>query len=52
MAEMGRNPGERSGAKSNFAVACSLLSQYVKEKGRIADLGLGMAPRSQETAIG
>lgn len=52
MAEMGRNPWERLGVKSNFAVACSRLSQYVKEKGRIADLGLGMAPRPQETAIG
>ncbi|WOL01065.1 protein TIFY 10a [Canna indica] len=28
--------------KTNFAMACSLLSQYIKEKGSLADLGLGM----------
>ncbi|XP_010937308.1 protein TIFY 10a [Elaeis guineensis] len=52
MAEMGRKLAGRSGEKSNFAVTCSLLSQYIKEKGSIADLGLGMAPRPQETAKG
>lgn len=43
-AEMGRKQG-RSGEKSNFAVVCSLLSQYIKEKGGVvADLGLGVPP--------
>ncbi|XP_008782803.2 protein TIFY 10a-like [Phoenix dactylifera] len=52
MAEMGRKLAGRSGEKSNFAVTCSLLRQYIKEKGSIADLGLGIAPRPQETAKG
>ncbi|XP_008778980.2 protein TIFY 10a-like [Phoenix dactylifera] len=52
MTEMGRKPGERSGVKSNFSLTCSRLSQYIKGNGRIADLGLGMAPRPQETTIG
>lgn len=52
MAEMGRKSAGKSGEKSNFAVTCSLLSQYIKEKGSIADLGLGMAPHPQETAKG
>ncbi|XP_074579933.1 protein TIFY 10a-like [Curcuma longa] len=38
MAEAGRKQG-----RTNFAVACSLLSQYIKEKGSVADLGLGIA---------
>ncbi|CAL9073265.1 unnamed protein product [Musa textilis] len=43
-AEMGRKQG-RSGEKSNFAVVCSLLSQYIKEKSSVvADLGLGVPP--------
>ncbi|CAL9082496.1 unnamed protein product [Musa acuminata var. zebrina] len=43
-AAMGRKQG-RSGEKSNFAVVCSLLSQYIKEKGSVvADLGLGVPP--------
>ncbi|RWW29043.1 hypothetical protein GW17_00006447 [Ensete ventricosum] len=43
-AEMGRKQG-RSGEKSNFVVVCSLLSQYIKEKGCVvADLGLGVQP--------
>lgn len=29
--------------KSNFKQTCSLLSQYLKEKGSFAGLGLGMA---------
>ncbi|XP_072973647.1 protein TIFY 10a-like [Typha angustifolia] len=47
MAEMGRRLG-RSGERSNFAVTCSLLSQYIKEKGSIADLGLGLASRHEQ----
>ncbi|RRT44938.1 hypothetical protein B296_00044051 [Ensete ventricosum] len=38
MAEAGRKQG-----RTNFAVTCTLLSQYIKEKGSIADLGLGIA---------
>ncbi|KAG6514338.1 protein TIFY 10a-like [Zingiber officinale] len=38
MAEAGRRQG-----RTNFSVACSLLSQYIKEKGSVADLGLGIA---------
>ncbi|XP_072982690.1 protein TIFY 10a-like [Typha latifolia] len=46
MAEMGRRQWS-SGEKTNFAVACNLLSQYVKEKGSIANLGLGnIAPEN------
>ncbi|THU55610.1 hypothetical protein C4D60_Mb11t08390 [Musa balbisiana] len=44
MAEAGRKQG-----RTNFAVTCTLLSQYIKEKGSIADLGLGIA---QDAAIG
>ncbi|CAL9107390.1 protein TIFY 10a-like [Musa acuminata AAA Group] len=42
----------RKQGKTNFAVTCNLLSQYIKEKGRIADLGLGMAPRPQDATKG
>ncbi|KAJ8501187.1 hypothetical protein OPV22_011739 [Ensete ventricosum] len=42
----------RKQGKNNFAVTCNLLSQYIKEKGRIADLGLGMAPRPQDATKG
>lgn len=28
---------------TNFELACSFLSQYIKEKGSVADLGLGIA---------
>uniref|UniRef100_A0A1D1ZGM9 Protein TIFY n=1 Tax=Anthurium amnicola TaxID=1678845 RepID=A0A1D1ZGM9_9ARAE len=39
-AEMG---GRRHGEKpSSFSVTCSLLSQYLKEKGSFGDLGLGI----------
>lgn len=44
MAEAGGKQG-----RTNFAVTCTLLSQYIKEKGSIADLGLGIA---QDAAIG
>ncbi|KAK1308648.1 Protein TIFY 10B [Acorus calamus] len=33
---------ERAPEKSNFSVTCSLLSQYLKEKGSFGDLSLGM----------
>ncbi|XP_072980808.1 protein TIFY 10a-like [Typha angustifolia] len=44
MADMARKSRE----KTHFAVTCSLLSQYIKEKGTIADLGIGIASRSHE----
>ncbi|RWW06437.1 hypothetical protein GW17_00030240 [Ensete ventricosum] len=53
--ERGKEPIEmaaRKQGKNNFAVTCNLLSQYIKEKGRIADLGLGMAPRPQDATKG
>lgn len=31
--------------KSNFAQTCNLLSQYLKERGSLADIGLGMATK-------
>ncbi|URE41874.1 hypothetical protein MUK42_35154 [Musa troglodytarum] len=31
----------RSGEKSSFNVACGLLSQYIKERSSVADLGGG-----------
>ncbi|XP_039057819.1 protein TIFY 10A-like [Hibiscus syriacus] len=38
---MGRKPVQ-SPEKSSFAQTCSLLSQYLKEKGSFGDLNLGM----------
>lgn len=35
----------RKPEKSSFSLTCSLLSQYVKEKGSFADLGIGMPSR-------
>lgn len=52
MAEMGRRMLRSGTEKSNFAVTCSLLSQYIKEKGSIADLGLGLARRPLENPKG
>lgn len=37
----------RKQGKTNFAVACNLLSQCVKEKRSIANLGLGFDTRPQ-----
>ncbi|KAJ3698053.1 hypothetical protein LUZ61_001758 [Rhynchospora tenuis] len=42
----------RSGEKSSFAVACNLLSNYIKQKGGVADLGLGITSRSLENSKG
>ncbi|XP_058108669.1 protein TIFY 10b [Magnolia sinica] len=41
--ETGRFSGRKSPEKSNFKQTCSLLSQYMKEKGSIGDLSLGMS---------
>ncbi|KAH0455212.1 hypothetical protein IEQ34_015244 [Dendrobium chrysotoxum] len=43
--EMAKSP-----EKSSFSVTCSLLSQYIKEKGSLADLGLGMPTRVLDSA--
>eukprot|EP00268_Persea_americana_P026775 TRINITY_DN2627_c0_g1_i1.p1 TRINITY_DN2627_c0_g1~~TRINITY_DN2627_c0_g1_i1.p1 ORF type:complete len:229 (+),score=29.94 TRINITY_DN2627_c0_g1_i1:268-954(+) len=40
--ETGRFSGRRMPEKSNFSHTCSLLSQYLKEKGTFGDLSLGM----------
>lgn len=32
--------------KSSFSVTCSLLSQFIKEKGSLAELGRGLPPRA------
>lgn len=42
MAEVGKMMAAAR-EKSNFKQTCSLLSQYLKEKGSFADLRLGMA---------
>ncbi|KAJ7956008.1 Tify domain-containing protein/CCT_2 domain-containing protein [Quillaja saponaria] len=34
--------GQKSAEKSTFSQTCSLLSQYIKEKGTFGDLSLGM----------
>lgn len=35
--------------KPSFSQTCSLLSQYLKERGSFGDLNLGMAPNSEST---
>ncbi|CAA7401220.1 unnamed protein product [Spirodela intermedia] len=41
---------EMGGKKaSNFSLTCSLLSQYLKEKGSLGDLGLGISRHHVET---
>lgn len=46
IADSGRFTGQRAPArgleKSSFSQTCSLLSQYIKEKGTFGDLSLGM----------
>jgi hypothetical protein len=42
----------KSGEKSSFAVACNLLSNYIKQKGGVADLGLGITSRPLENSKG
>ncbi|KAG0451681.1 hypothetical protein HPP92_026037 [Vanilla planifolia] len=36
--------------KSSFSLTCSLLSQYIKEKGNLTDLGFGMGAHGVESA--
>ncbi|KAH0451402.1 hypothetical protein IEQ34_018701 [Dendrobium chrysotoxum] len=43
--EMARRP-----EKSSFAFTCSLLSQFIKEKGSLADLGFGMPSRALDSS--
>ncbi|KAI3447235.1 hypothetical protein Pfo_003900 [Paulownia fortunei] len=40
--------GRFSGGRSNFSQTCSLLSQYLKEKGSFGDLSLGLTPKLAE----
>ncbi|XP_020575921.1 protein TIFY 10a-like [Phalaenopsis equestris] len=44
--ELGKRP-----EKSSFSLTCSLLSQYIKEKGCPADLGLGRPIRSIDPSV-
>ncbi|KAL8492562.1 hypothetical protein ACS0TY_023954 [Phlomoides rotata] len=39
--------GRFSGGRSNFSHTCSLLSQYLKEKGSFGDLTLGLNPTAE-----
>ncbi|GAB4853677.1 hypothetical protein Ancab_017867 [Ancistrocladus abbreviatus] len=41
--------GRSSGHKSTFSQTCNLLSQYLKEKRSLGDLGLGIADNVVET---
>ncbi|KAL8498256.1 hypothetical protein ACS0TY_021543 [Phlomoides rotata] len=42
-----------SGGRSNFSQTCSLLSQYLKEKGSFGDLSLSLTPNFiTETKVG
>ncbi|KAG0499482.1 hypothetical protein HPP92_003740 [Vanilla planifolia] len=45
-AETARRP-----EKSSFSMTCSLLSQYIKEKGSFADLGIGMPGKTTPTTM-
>lgn len=38
----GRRPGKAPAERSNFTQTCNLLNQYLKEKGSLRDLNLGM----------
>lgn len=39
--DSGRSSGQKTPEKSSFSQTCSLLSQYLKEKGSLGDLSLG-----------
>ncbi|KZV41883.1 protein TIFY 10A-like [Dorcoceras hygrometricum] len=41
--------GKLAGGRSNFSKTCSLLSQYLKEKGSFGDLTLGLAQKFEST---
>lgn len=40
--------GRFSSRRSNFSQTCSLLSQYLKEKGSFGDLSLSLTPNFAE----
>ncbi|KAK6152028.1 hypothetical protein DH2020_014663 [Rehmannia glutinosa] len=44
--------GRFSGGRSNFSQTCSLLSQYLKEKGSFGELSLGLTPNLSESPKG
>lgn len=52
MADKSGKRAEKTGEKSTFSVTCSLLSQYLKEKGSLGELGLSITPRPLEQAKG
>ncbi|CAA0810956.1 Protein TIFY 10B [Striga hermonthica] len=41
--------GKFSGGRSSFTQTCTLLSQYLKEKGSFGDLSLGLTPKFSES---
>ncbi|GER36087.1 jasmonate-zim-domain protein 1 [Striga asiatica] len=41
--------GKFSGGRSSFTQTCTLLSQYLKEKGSFGDLTLGLTPKFSES---
>ncbi|XP_073156632.1 protein TIFY 10B-like [Henckelia pumila] len=41
--------GKMAGGRSNFSKTCSLLSQYLKEKGSFGDLTLGLAQKFESS---
>ncbi|XP_058215541.1 protein TIFY 10A [Rhododendron vialii] len=51
IADSGRFAGQRPEKSSNFSQTCSLLSQYLKEKGSFGDLGLGMSTAATATTM-
>ncbi|CAL9137175.1 unnamed protein product [Musa textilis] len=44
MAEKMGKRGGKAGEKSQFSHTCSLLNQYLKKKGSLGTIGLGMSP--------
>ncbi|KAL8102714.1 protein TIFY 10A-like [Apium graveolens] len=47
--DSGRSSGQKTPEKSSFSQTCSLLSQYLKEKGSLGDLSLGIGFESNGT---
>jgi len=45
----GQKPSAKAPEKSNFSQTCSLLSQYLKQKGTLGDLSLGITNGMPET---
>ncbi|KAK1377857.1 Jasmonate ZIM domain protein a [Heracleum sosnowskyi] len=47
--DSGRSSGQKPPEKSSFSQTCSLLSQYLKERGSLGDLSLGIGFESNGT---